>query len=252
MKIHVGTSGFAYKEWKGTFYPEKTRPEEMLGAYARRLGAVEINNTFYHMPTARVLEGWAAQVPKSFRFAFKAPQLITHFKRLHHVDEEVGYLLTTLALLGPRLGPVLFQFPATFPLDRPLLEGFLNLIPGKAPCAFEFRHPSWLDDGVLELLRRKGCSLCVADTDENPAARIVATTSWGYLRLRRSDYSDDALSQWAKRILSQKWKKAFVFIKHEDGAKGPQIAQRLRVLTGGSFGPGDASHPGTSSSRPGS
>ena len=156
MKIHVGTSGFAYKEWKGTFYPEKIAPEEMLGAYARRLGAVEINNTFYHMPTARVLEGWAAQVPKAFRFAFKAPQLITHFKRLRHVDEEIDYLFKTLSLLGPRLGPVLFQFPASFPLDRPALEGLLNLIPGKAACAFEFRHPSWLDDGVLGLLRDEG------------------------------------------------------------------------------------------------
>jgi uncharacterized protein YecE (DUF72 family) len=233
MKIHVGTSGFAYKEWKGTFYPSTIAPEKMLGAYAQRLGVVEINNTFYHMPTERILEGWAAQVPKSFRFAFKAPQIITHFKRLRHVDEEIGYLFKTLALLGPRLGPVLFQFPASFPLDLPALAGLLNLIPGTPACAFEFRHPSWLDDGVLDLLRGQGCSLCIADTDENPAAEIVATASWGYLRLRRSDYSDRALSQWAKRILSQQWKRAFVFIKHEDGAdgaKGPQLAQRLAEL----------------------
>jgi uncharacterized protein YecE (DUF72 family) len=230
VKVYVGTSGFAYKEWKGTFYPEKTAPEAMLGAYARRLGAVEINNTFYRMPTARLLDTWAAQVPKGFRFAFKAPQIVTHFKRLRHVDEEVGYLFKTLALLGPRLGPVLFQFPASFPLDRPALAGLLDLIPGKPACAFEFRHPSWLEDGVLDLLHAKGCSLCIADTDENPAAAIAATTSWGYLRLRRSDYSDAALAQWAKRILSQQWKTAFVFIKHEDGARGPQLAQRLGEL----------------------
>jgi len=233
MKIHVGTSGFAYKEWKGTFYPEKIAPEEMLGSYARRLGAVEINNTFYHMPTERILEGWAAQVPKSFRFAFKAPQVITHFKRLRRVDEEIDYLFKTLSLLGPRLGPVLFQFPASFRSDPPALEGFLHRIPGTPACAFEFRHPSWLEDGVLGLLRDRGCSLCVADTDENPAAEIPATASWGYLRLRRADYSDQELAQWAKRILSQKWKRAFVFIKHEDGGRGPQIALRLRELAGG-------------------
>jgi uncharacterized protein YecE (DUF72 family) len=232
MKIYVGTSGFAYKEWKGTFYPSTLAPEAMLRSYARRLGTVEINNTFYHMPTQRILEGWAAQVPKSFRFAFKAPQVITHFKRLRHVDEEIGYLFKTLSLLGPKLGPVLFQFPASFALDVPALAGLLTMIPGKSACAFEFRHPSWLADGVLDLLRTKGCSLCIADTDEHPATEIDATASWGYLRLRRSDYTDRELSRWAKRILSQKWKKAFVFIKHEDGAKGPQLAQRLGELAG--------------------
>jgi uncharacterized protein YecE (DUF72 family) len=205
----------------------------MLGAYARRLGAVEINNTFYHMPTARILEGWAARVPKSFRFAFKAPRVITHFKRLRHVDEEVDYLFRTLSLLGPRLGPVLFQFPADFHSDPSALEGLLKLIPGKPACAFEFRHRSWFDDGVLGLLREKGCSLCIADTDENPAAEIAATASWGYLRLRRSDYSDRQLSRWAKLILSQKWKRVFAFVKHEDGAKGPQLALRLQELAGG-------------------
>jgi uncharacterized protein YecE (DUF72 family) len=205
----------------------------MLRSYARRLGAVEINNTFYRMPTARLLGGWAAQVPQRFRFAFKAPQLITHFKRLRHVGEEIDYLFKTLALLGPRLGPLLFQFPASFPLDRQALGGLLNLIPDRTACAFEFRHPSWLEDGALDLLRARGCSLCTADTDENPAAEIVATASWGYLRLRRADYADGELAQWAKRILSQQWESAFVFVKHEDGAKGPQLAQRLAELARG-------------------
>lgn len=248
MKIHVGTSGFAYKEWKGTFYPSRIAPEEMLGAYARRLGSVEINSTFYHMPTEKVLAGWMVQVPKHFRFAFKAPQLITHFKRLRHVDEEIAYLFRTLSLLGPRLGPVLFQFPASFPLDRPALEGLLTLIPGKPACAFEFRHPSWLEDGVLDLLRKKGCSLCIADTDERPATQIVATASWGYLRLRRSDYPDRALAQWAKRILAQKWRSAFAFIKHQDGAadaRGPQLAQRLGELVGELAGVPEADHVDT-------
>ncbi len=233
MKVYVGTSGFAYQEWKGTFYPEKIAPEEMLRSYARRLAAVEVNNTFYRMPTERLLAGWAAQVPQGFRFAFKAPQVITHFKRLRHVDDEIEYLFKTLSTLGPRRGPVLFQLPPSFRADPPALEEFLARIPGAPACAFEFRHPSWIEDGVLGLLRDRGCSLCVADTDENPADRIAATASWGYLRLRRSDYSDRELSQWAQRIQSQKWKRAFVFIKHEDGGRGPQIALRLRELAGG-------------------
>jgi uncharacterized protein YecE (DUF72 family) len=232
MKIYAGTSGFAYKEWKGTFYPEKIAPEEMLRSYARRLGAVEINNTFYRMPTEKLLEGWASRVPRSFRFAFKAPQTITHFKRLRHVDDEIGYLFDTLSILGPRLGPVLFQLPGSFRADRPALEDFLARIPLKPACAFEFRHPSWLEDGVFELLHKKGCALCIADTDESPAAEITATASWGYLRLRRADYSDGELLQWAKRILSQKWKHAFVFVKHEDGGRGPLLAQRLGELAG--------------------
>jgi uncharacterized protein YecE (DUF72 family) len=229
--VYAGTSGFAYPEWKGTFYPEKIAPEEMLHSYARRLGTVEINNTFYRMPTERLLAGWAAQVPKGFRFAFKAPQVITHFKRLRHVDDELEYLFRTLTTLGPRLGPVLFQFPASFHADAPALEGFLARIPGDPACAFEFRHPSWLEDKVLGLLRARGCALCVADTDENPATAIPVTTSWGYLRLRRAEYTDGELAQWAKRILAQKWRSAFVFIKHEDGGKGPQIALRLAELT---------------------
>jgi uncharacterized protein YecE (DUF72 family) len=125
---------------------------------------------------------------------------------------------------------VLFQFPASFRSDLPALEGLLARIPGKAACAFEFRHPSWVEEGVVDLLREHGCSLCVADTDENPAAEIAATASWGYLRLRRADYTDGELAQWAKRILSQKWRSAFVFIKHEDGGRGPQIALRLGDL----------------------
>jgi len=227
MKFHVGTSGFAYKEWQGTFYPEKIAPEDMLGAYARRLGSVEVNNTFYHMPTARVLETWAAQVPKTFVFAFKAPQVITHFKRLRNVGEEVDYLFTTLSLLGPRLGPVLFQFPKSFHADRAALEQFLALIPGQPACAFAFRSPSWLEADILELLRERKCSLCVEDTDENPVGQITSTASWGYVRLRRADYTDEELTQWAQKILAQQWKSAFVFVKHEDGARGPEMAMRL-------------------------
>jgi uncharacterized protein YecE (DUF72 family) len=228
MMVHVGTSGFAYKEWRGAFYPEKIAPEEMLGFYAGKLGTVEINNTFYRMPAAHVLLAWAEHVPARFLFAFKAPQVITHFKRLRDVREEVRYLFKNLAVLGERLGPVLFQFPGSFHADPEALEKFLPLLPAEAACAFEFRHESWQGEETLSLLRGNGRALCLADTDENQVAEIVGTAPWGYLRLRRSDYPDADLSAWADRILSQKWKQAFVFIKHEDGARGPAMAMRLQ------------------------
>jgi uncharacterized protein YecE (DUF72 family) len=229
MKIYVGTSGYGYKEWKGIFYPEKISPKEMLRFYAKRLGTVEINNTFYHMPTEGVLSSWAEQVPDDFVFALKAPQVITHLKRLKNVGEETGYLFRTLSVLDRKLGPVLFQFPKSFHMDLPVLKDFLDLIPDM-PCAFEFRSPSWLDSEILDLLRERGCSLCIADADENPVNEIISTAPWGYLRLRRSDYTDADLSQWMERIFSQKWEKAFVFFKHEEGATGPKMAMRFREL----------------------
>jgi len=230
MKIFAGTSGYGYKEWKGIFYPEKISPKEMLRFYSERLGTVEINNTFYHMPTRSVLASWAEQVPRDFIFALKAPQVITHLKRLRNVGEETEYLFSTLSVLDRKLGPVLFQFPKSFRADHGALKDFLALIPGNMSCAFEFRSPSWLDVEILDLLREKGCSLCIADADENPANEIISTAAWGYLRLRRSDYTDADLSQWIERILSQKWQKAFVFFKHEEEAKGAEMALRFREL----------------------
>ena len=229
VKIYVGTSGYWYAEWKGKFYPEKISPKEMLRFYSERLSAVEINNTFYHMPTEGVLTSWAEQVPDDFVFALKAPQVITHLKRLRNVGEETDYLFRTLSVLDRKLGPVLFQFPGSFHEDLPALKAFLDLIPDMS-CAFEFRSPSWLDVEVLDLLRERGCSLCVADTDENPANEIIDAAPWGYLRLRRSDYTDADLLQWMERIFSQKWDKAFVFFKHEEEARGPKMAIRFREL----------------------
>jgi len=231
-KIYVGTSGYAYKEWKGKFYPEKISPKEMLRFYSAHLKTVEINNTFYHMPRESVLTSWAEQVPSDFVFALKAPQVITHLKRLRDVIAETEYLFRTLSILDKKLGPVLFQFPKSFRKDRPVLQDFLGLIHGDMACAFEFRSPSWLDDEILDLLRGKGASLCIADTDENPAHEIMSTASWGYLRLRRSDYTDADLLRWMERILSQKWERAFVFFKHEDEdpAKGPRAAMRFQEL----------------------
>jgi uncharacterized protein YecE (DUF72 family) len=234
-KIYSGTSGYGYKEWKGLFYPEKIPPKEMLRFYAQRLGTVEINNTFYHMPVTGVLASWAEQVPDDFVFAIKAPQVITHLKRLKNVEEETEYLLRSLSVLRVKLGPVLFQFPGSFRADRPALEDFLSLLPGNMSCAFEFRSRSWLDQGIPDLLRKKGCSLCIADTDEHPAEEVISTATWGYLRLRRADYTDADLSGWLERIFAQKWASAFVFFKHEEGARGPELAMRFRELaeTGG-------------------
>lgn len=231
MKIHVGTSGYGYKEWKGIFYPEKISPKEMLRFYGERLNAVEINYTFYHMPTGGILTSWAEQVPDDFAFALKAPQVITHLKQLRNVGEETDYFFRTLSVLERKLGPALFQFPKSFHAkkNRPALEEFLPLIPGNVQCAFELRSPTWLDAGIADLLRERGFSLCIEDTDENPAHEIVSTAPWGYLRLRRSDYTDADLSLWLDRILAQKWGEAFVFFKHEEEATGPVMGPEMAV-----------------------
>jgi uncharacterized protein YecE (DUF72 family) len=235
MEVYVGTSGYSYKEWKGQFYPDKISPKEMLRFYSEHFGTVEINNTFYHMPTESVLASWVEQVPDDFVFAFKAPQVITHLKRLRNVGQETEYLLRTLSVLGERLGPILFQFPKSFHADHSTLKDFLPLIPRTMSCAFEFRSPSWLDAGIHDLLRERGCSLCIADSDENQTNEIIATAPWGYLRLRRSDYTDADLSRWMEGILLQKWKRAFVFFKHDEEAKkGPEMAIRFHQLIGSS------------------
>lgn len=232
MKLFVGSSGYGYKEWKGKFYPEKISAAEMLHFYAERLGTVEINNTFYRMPTESLLASWAKQVPDDFVFAIKAPQVITHNKRLRDVEEEAAYLFRTISVLGSKLGPVLFQLPGSFRADRAQLENFLSLIPVGLSCAFEFRSKTWFDDKIIDLLHEARCCLCTADTDKAPADRIIGTAPWGYLRLHRTDYMDADLSRWAEQVLSQKWKKAFVFFKHEEQAKGPEMAMHFLELTG--------------------
>jgi len=230
IEIFVGTSGYGYKEWKGKFYPEKILPKEMLRFYSERLRTVEINNSFYQMPTERILSSWAEQVPEDFIFAIKAPQVITHLKQLRNVGEELKYLFRSLSVLDRKLGPVLFQIPKSFRADRPALEAFLDLIPDEISCALEFRSPTWLSIEILNLIRKKGCCLGIMDTDENPAKDIISTTSWGYLRLRRSDYTDADLTQWRERIIAQRWQRAFVFFKHEDEAKGPELALKFQGL----------------------
>lgn len=229
MKIYAGTSGYGYKEWKGSFYPEKLPAGEMLAFYAKQLPAVEINNTFYRMPQYSVLEAWAEQVPRGFTFAVKAPQIITHIKRLHKVSEETRFLVTSLKGLGGKLGAVLFQFPASFRQDLPRLKEFLALIPPKVPCAFDFRSGTWLSQGTFDLLRERDFCLCQEDTDEKPAAGLVATATWGYLRLRREAYTAADLDRWTRKIGAQNWDKAYVFFKHDDdtAANAPALAARF-------------------------
>jgi uncharacterized protein YecE (DUF72 family) len=230
MTLFVGTSGYSYKEWKGIFYPEKLPAKEMLSYYASRLPAVEINNTFYRLPQQSMLEGWKDQVPENFRFAIKASQRITHFKRLNNVAEETKYLLDTVACLGERLGVVLFQLPPNMKKDLPRLEAFLASLPAGTRAAFEFRHPTWLEDDVLEVLRQAGQALCISDTDDMPVTHIDRTAEWGYLRLRRILYDEVALREWLQRVRDQKWSEAFVFFKHEDEGTGPRLAGEFLEL----------------------
>jgi uncharacterized protein YecE (DUF72 family) len=223
MRVLAGTSGFSYKEWKGSFYPEDLPAERMLAYYAERLPAVEINNTFYRMPKPALLESWAAEVPPEFRFVLKASQRITHFKRLKETASEVEYFFGVAATLGERLGPALVQLPPNLKKDLPRLEAFLATLPAGARPAFEFRHASWFEDDVFEALRAKGAALCVAE-DEELATPLVSTAGWGYLRLRRQDYDDGAVAAWADRVREQLWSEAYVFFKHEDAGAGPRLA----------------------------
>jgi uncharacterized protein YecE (DUF72 family) len=239
LRLYAGASGFSYKPWKGPFYPVDLPDAEMLGYYAERLPAVEINNTFYRLPKAAVLESWAAQTPESFRFVLKASRKITHIQRLKDVAETVGYLLETAGTLGPKLGPLLFQLPPYMKKDLDRLRTFLDLVPADRRVALEFRNASWFEDDVLEALRARDAALCVAETEPddqengNETVPLVATASWGYLRLRRDDYGDADLEAWAERIRGQGWSEAYVFFKHEDDGAAPKFARRLMEIVGG-------------------
>jgi uncharacterized protein YecE (DUF72 family) len=204
----------------------------MLSFYASRLPAVEINNTFYRLPQKSVLETWKQQVPSNFKFAVKASQRITHFKRLNNVAEETRYLLDTAAALEEQLGVILFQLPPNMKKDVPRLAEFLDILPEHTRVAFEFRHPTWFEDDVLQLLTQQNVPLCISDTDDLPITHIDRTADWGYLRLRRVNYSDENLAKWLEDIRKQNWKDTFVFFKHEDEGTGPKLAGEFLRLAG--------------------
>jgi uncharacterized protein YecE (DUF72 family) len=229
MQVLVGTSGYSYKEWKGPFYPEKLPAGEMLRFYAQRLRTVEINNTFYRMPDETVLSRWSEEVPDDFAFSVKAPRRISHDKRLRETEPDVAEFLRRTSVLGPKLGPVLFQLPPFMRKDLPRLEDFLGLLPEALRTAFEFRHPSWQDDSVYETLRARAAMLCIADTDEGETP-LVSTSDAGYLRLRREQYDDADLRAWVEQIARQPWDRAYVYFKHENAGLGAKFAQRFNEL----------------------
>lgn len=228
MKLYVGTSGYSYKEWKGNFYPEKIKPQEMLSFYAKHFSTVEINNTFYTVPKRKVFESWKEKVSANFLSLLKAPGLITHINRLKISSKDTpdNFIEVSLAL-GEKRGALLFQLPPSFKPDLKILEQFINIIPEEIKAAFEFRHKGWFNKDVYDLLKKRNFALCLSDTDEPPIIKLISTADWGYLRLRRVNYTKENLTDWHKKISDMKWKETFVFFKHEDEGKGPAFAKRF-------------------------
>jgi uncharacterized protein YecE (DUF72 family) len=226
-KLLAGASGYSFKEWKGSFYPQDLKPEAMLAYYAARLPTVEINNTFYRMPKVAVLENWAAATPESFRFAIKASRRITHFSRLdaEKAKDSVEFLYRNLAALGAKRGPVLYQLPPFLKKDVPRLSEFLHLLPEGHHAAFEFRDASWFCDEVYEALRRAGAALCLSEREDDAPPPLVETAPWGYVRLRLETYSQDDLARWAQRLLGTGWGEVYVYFMHEPTA--PAYARAL-------------------------
>jgi len=232
MRFRVGTSGWNYPEWKGTFYPADTKPGAMLPYYADRYDAVEVNATFYRMPTAKTVAGWAAAVPADFTFVLKAPQRITHFRRLRDVDEPVRAFCDVARGLGTRLGPLLFQLPPNFKKDVGRLGDILYMVPPDVRMAWEFRHDSWFADDVYERLRARNAALAIVE-DEESTTPVLATADWGYVRLRAVDYTNAQLSTWVEtiRAAGAGWRDAFVFFKHE--TRAPGLAAVFQKQAGG-------------------
>jgi uncharacterized protein YecE (DUF72 family) len=224
VKILAGTSGYAFKEWKGNFYPADLKDDAFLGYYAQKFDAVEINNTFYRLPKENVLLEWAAQVPETFTFALKASQRITHHARLkEECADTVDFLLRNTAKLGDRLGPILFQLPPNLKKDVSRFRGFIGLLPSDRRYVFEFRHESWFDDEVYDSMRERDIAMCIAEQDDFRCP-VVCTSTWGYLRLHKLDYQVAELTEWARCVTGQQWKEAYVFFKHDEtgnGGSGP-------------------------------
>jgi uncharacterized protein YecE (DUF72 family) len=230
MNLYVGTSGYSYPKWKGKFYPKDLPNKGMLRYYGENFRSVENNSTFRKMPGPEELKGRAADVAADFKFALKAPQQITHIKRLKDSKDSVSHLFKVAGVLEKQLGPVLFQLPPNFKKDAGRLSEFLDLLPVRSRAAFEFRHESWFDDDIFELLKKNKVALCIAEAEGELEVPFVATTDWGYLRLRREDYSDADLKSWVKKVKKQDWSDAFVYFRHEDTAKGPKFAKRFVEL----------------------
>lgn len=228
MRAWVGTSGYNYPEWKGSFYPEKMPAAKMLPFYAQAFTTVEINYTFYHLPNQKILAGWDRDTPADFRLTLKAPKRITHIARLRDCGELLGYFTRTAATLGPKLGALLFQLPPYFRKDLGVLDAFLTQLPAGCCAAFEFRHASWMDAEVFARLRQQNLALCVADS-EKFSTPVEVTASYGYFRLRDEGYTPEDLRRWAGiiRESTAACSDVYVYFKHEEAGKGPQFARLL-------------------------
>jgi len=237
MAIWVGTSGYNYPEWRGSFYPEKFATTRMLAYYSERLATVEINYTFYRSPKPDILAAWSGQTPEHFRFTLKAPKRITHDARLRDCGESLKYFLDTAATLGRKLGMLLFQLPPYFRKDLAVLDAFLEIMPAGTRAAFEFRHASWLDGEVFERLRARNLTLCVADS-EKMTTPVEVTADHGYFRLRDEGYTPADIERWARTIQEKTagCREVFVYFKHEEAGKGPQFARQLLDALGSGNG----------------
>jgi len=228
MKLWVGTSGYNYPEWKGSFYPQKMPAAKMLPYYAQHFATVEINYTFYRTPNEKILAGWSTETPADFRLTLKAPKRLTHIARLRDCGDLLAYFLKTAATLGPKLGAILFQLPPYFRKDLEVLDGFLGLLPEGTCAAFEFRHASWMDPEVFARLRARDLALCVADS-EKFSTPVEITARYGYFRLRDEGYKPEDLVRWARVIRERAahCSDVFVYFKHEESGTGPQFAKIL-------------------------
>ena len=233
MAVWVGTSGYNYPEWKGTFYPETLPAAKMLPYYAERFRTVEINYTFYRAPNEKILDGWSRATPERFALTLKAPRRITHDARLRDCGDRVRQFLETAATLGPKLGALLFQLPPNLKKDLPLVDAFLDAFPPRVRAAFEFRHASWLDEEVYARLRARNLALCVADS-ETLSTPVLTTADYGYFRLRDEGYTPADIARWAGviRDTTSACRDVFVYFKHEESGKGPAFAQALMGALG--------------------
>jgi len=231
MRLCVGTSGYNFPEWKGSFYPPKLPTSKWLEYYASKLGTVEINYTFYRMPTPKIVAGWDAVTPPTFTFVLKAPQRITHIARLQNIDENLRFFLETARTLGQKLGPILFQLPPNFKKDLDRLGDVLTQFPPDLKCAWEFRHASWFDAETYEVLRTGNAALCVADTDE-ATTPLEPTADFGYVRLRDEGYTKQSMEDWVAKVreMGKAWTDAYVFFKHEGKGEGPKLAAKFAAL----------------------
>jgi len=230
MRYLIGTSGYNYPEWRGSFYPEKLPANQMLAYYAERFNTVEVNYTFYRVPTPPLLDGWAKGTPEAFTFTLKAPRRITHDAKLQRCEDLTQTFCRTALTLGAKLGVLLFQLPPFLRRNDDVLGAFLANLPEGTRAAFEFRHESWHDETVFDALRRRNLALCIADS-EKMSTPVVATADYSYFRLRDEGYQPADIERWGGVIRGQAGiRDAYVYFKHEEQGKGPEFASLLMKM----------------------